>query len=54
MHHRGLKCKSRKSGDTWNTGKYGLGVKNEAGERLRRKGKIYPPESRVPKNSKER
>ena len=36
------------------TGKFGLGVKNEAGERLRRKGKTYPPEVRVPKNSKER
>ena len=27
-----LECKSRKSRDTW-TGKYGLGVQNEAGQR---------------------
>ena len=31
FHHRGLECKNRKSGDT---GKFGLGVQNEAGQRL--------------------
>ena len=30
FHHRGLECKSRKSRDTV-TGKFGLGVQNEAG-----------------------
>ena len=35
FHHRGLECKSRKSRDTWKTGKFGLGVQNEAGQRLR-------------------
>ena len=31
FHHRGLECKNRKSGDT---GKFGLAVQNEAGQRL--------------------
>ena len=34
FHHRGLKCKNRKSRDTEVTGKFGLGVQNEAGQRL--------------------
>ena len=34
FHYRGLECKSRKSRDTWVTGKFGLGVQNEAGQRL--------------------
>ena len=35
FHHRGLECKRRKSGDTFGvTGKFGLGVQNEAGQRL--------------------
>ena len=34
FHHRGLEWKSRKSRDTWRTGKFGLGVQNEAGQRL--------------------
>ena len=37
FHHRGLECKSRKLRDTWRlgvTGKFGLGVWNEAGQRL--------------------
>ena len=35
FHYRGLECKSRKSRDTWSiTGKFGLGVQNEAGQRL--------------------
>ena len=34
FHHRGLECKSRKSRDTGVTGKFGLGVKKEAGQRL--------------------
>ena len=29
-----MECKSRKSRDTWVTGKFGLGVQNEAGQRL--------------------
>ena len=33
FHHREMECKSRKSWDTW-TGKSGLGVQNEAGQRL--------------------
>ena len=32
--YRGLECKSRKSGDTWSKGKFGIGVQNEAGQRL--------------------
>ena len=32
FHYRGLKCKSRKSRNTWS--KFGLGVQNEAGQRL--------------------
>ena len=34
FHHRGLECKSSKSRDTGVTGKFGLGVQNEAGQRL--------------------
>ena len=34
FHYRGLECKSRKSRNTWLTGKFGLGVQNEAGQRL--------------------
>ena len=29
-----MKCKSRKSRNTWSTGKFGLAVQNEAGKRL--------------------
>ena len=33
--NRGLECKNRKSGNTWSvSGKFGLGVQNEAGQRL--------------------
>ena len=35
FNYRGLECKNRKSRDTWYiTGKFGLGVENEAGQRL--------------------
>ena len=34
FHYRGLEYKSRKSRNTWVTGKFGLGVQNEAGQRL--------------------
>ena len=34
FHNRGLKCKSRKSRDTWSNCKYGLEIQNEAGQRL--------------------
>ena len=34
LHYRGLECKSRKPRNTWSTGKFGLGVQNEAGQRL--------------------
>ena len=34
FRHRGLECKSRKSGDTKIRGKFGLGVQNEVGQRL--------------------
>ena len=34
FHYRGLECKCRKSRDTGVTGKFGLGVQNEAGQRL--------------------
>ena len=34
FHHRRLKCKSRKSRDTWSNRQVGLGVQNEAGQRL--------------------
>ena len=34
FHYRGLECKSRKSRNTWGTGKFGLGVQNEAGQRI--------------------
>ena len=33
-HYRGLECKSRKSRTPGATGKFGLGVQNEAGQRL--------------------
>ena len=34
FHYRGLECKSRKSRNTGVTGKFGLGIWNEAGQRL--------------------
>ena len=34
FHYTGLECKSRNSRNTWSTGKSGLGVQNEAGQRL--------------------
>ena len=34
FHYRGLECKSRQSRNTGVTGKFGLGVQNEAGQRL--------------------
>ena len=34
FHYRGLECKSRKSRDTWSNRKFGLGVQNEAGQKL--------------------
>ena len=34
FHYRGLKCKSRKSRNTWSNSQIGLGVQNEAGQRL--------------------
>ena len=34
FHHRGLECKSRKSRDTRSNRQSGLGVQNEAGQRL--------------------
>ena len=34
FHYRGLECKSRNSRNTGVTGKLGLGVQNEAGQRL--------------------
>ena len=34
FHYRGLECKSRKSRTPGVTGKFGLGVQNEAGQRL--------------------
>ena len=34
FHYREMECKSRKSRKTWSTGKLGLGVRNEAGQRL--------------------
>ena len=34
FHHRGLECKSRKSGDTWKNRQVWLGVQNEARQRL--------------------
>ena len=36
LHYRGLECKSKKSRNTWIRGKFGLGVQNEAGQRLTR------------------
>ena len=34
FHHRRLECKSRMSRDTGSNSKFGLGVQNEAGQRL--------------------
>ena len=34
FHYRVLECKSRKSRHTWNKGKFGLRIQNEAGERV--------------------
>ena len=34
FHHRWLECKSRKSRNTWDNRKFGLGIWNEAGQRL--------------------
>jgi len=34
FHYRGLECKSRKSRKPGVTGKFGLGIQNEAGQRL--------------------
>ena len=34
FHCRGLECKSKKSRNTRATGKFGLGMRNEAGQRL--------------------
>ena len=34
FYPRELECKSRKSKDTWNNNKFGLGVQNVAGQRL--------------------
>ena len=34
FHFQGLEGKSRKSRNTWSKGKFGLGVQNEAGQRL--------------------
>ena len=33
-HYRGLECKSKKSRNTWSNSKFGLGIRNEAGQRL--------------------
>ena len=35
FHNKGLEYKSRKSRNTWRTGKFGYGVQNEAGQRLK-------------------
>ena len=48
FHHRGLKCKSRKSRDTGVTGKFGLRVQNEARQRL---GEFYQQSALVKANS---
>ena len=34
FHYRGLECKRRKSRNTWSNRQIGLGVQNEAGQRL--------------------
>ena len=34
FHYRGLECKRRKLRKTWINGKFGLGIWNEAGQRL--------------------
>ena len=34
FHYSGLECKSRKSRNTWNNRQIGLGIRNEAGQRL--------------------
>ena len=35
INHRRLECNSRKSGDDWVTGRFGFGLQNEEGQRLR-------------------
>ena len=44
FHYRGLGCKSRKSRNTWSNSKFGLGVQNEAGQRIIR---VFPREHMV-------
>ena len=44
----GLECKSRKSRDTWVTGKFGLGVQNEAGQRLTVFSREHTGHSKLP------
>ena len=34
FNYRGPECKSRKSRNTWSNSKFGIGIWNEAGERL--------------------
>ena len=34
FHYRWLECKCRKSRNTWNNSRFGLGVQSEAGQRL--------------------
>ena len=34
FHYWGLECKSRKSRNTWSNRQFGLGMRNEAGQRL--------------------
>ena len=34
FHYKGLECKSRKSRNTWSNRQIGLGIRNEAGQRL--------------------
>ena len=34
FHYRGMEYKSRKSRNTWSNSKFGLGIQNEAGQRL--------------------
>ena len=34
FHYRGLECKNRKSRNTWSNRQFGLGIHNEAGQRL--------------------
>ena len=35
FYYRGLECKGRKSRDIWSNNKFGFGVQNEAGQRLK-------------------